>query len=466
MTDKKTDAKDSLLTLQPPHNIEMERTLLASLMSINDSFDSIDTVVVADDFYGERHKKIFEAISHLARINEPYDSLMVHDYLSRIDQLSQIGGEEYLLQINQSPASYFNLVSYAEKVRDLSVYRQLIKSANTMLNLAYHPKKQTVTEILDTVEADIFRIGENFANGTNKEGPQRIDDVLANVATQLQEIRMRDGGLVGIDTGFVELNNKTLGFQAGNLIILAARPAMGKTALALNFAQAALDAGKAVAVFSMEMPAESIAMRMISAWGRIHQGRLMSANMSEHEWAMFMSANAWLQDKHLYIDSRSELSPTEVRATCRRIAKNHPDGLGLVVIDYLQLMRVHGTENRVNEIGEISRSLKALARELKCPVIALSQLNRSLESRPNKRPMMSDLRESGQIEQDADLILFVYRHWYYHQDKTEIQNQAELIIGKNRSGERGTVPLIFTGEFTRFDNMIPGQEIDIEEADD
>ncbi len=323
-----------------------------------------------------------------------------------------------------------------------------------------------MTEILDTVEADIFRIGENFANGTNKEGPQRIDDVLANVATQLEEIRLRDGGLVGIDTGFVELNNKTLGFQAGNLIILAARPAMGKTALALNFAQAALDAGKAVAVFSMEMPAESIAMRMISAWGRIHQGRLMSANMSEHEWAMFMSANAWLQDKHLYIDSRSELSPTEVRATCRRIAKNHPDGLGLVVIDYLQLMRVHGTENRVNEIGEISRSLKALARELKCPVIALSQLNRSLESRPNKRPMMSDLRESGQIEQDADLILFVYRHWYYHQDKTEIQNQAELIIGKNRSGERGTVPLIFTGEFTRFDNMIPGQEIDIEEADD
>ncbi|USZ14695.1 replicative DNA helicase [Moraxella sp. FZLJ2107] len=465
MTDTSTRT-DSLLTLQPPHNIEMERSLLASLMGMSESFDSIDTIISADDFYGERHKKIFDAISHLARINEPYDSLMVHDYLSRVDQLSAVGGEEYLLQINQSPVSFFNLVNYAEKVRDLAVYRQLIKSANTMLNLAYHPKKQTVTEILDTIEADIFRIGENFAKGTNKEGPQRIDDVLTNVSNLLSEIRLRDGGLVGIDTGFEELNNKTLGFQAGNLIILAARPAMGKTALALNFAQAALNANKAAVVFSMEMPAESIAMRMISAWGRIHQAKLMAADMEESEWAMFMSATAWLQDKHLYIDSRSELTPSEVRATCRRLAKNHPDGLGLVVIDYLQLMRVHGMDSRVNEIGEISRSLKALARELNCPVIALSQLNRSLESRPNKRPMMSDLRESGQIEQDADLILFVYRHWYYHQDKPEIQNQAELIIGKNRSGERGTVPLRFLGEYARFENLLNDEEFAYLEEDD
>lgn len=469
MTDKKTDTKDSLLTLQPPHNIEMERALLSSLMSIENSFDSIDTMVTADDFYGARHGQIFDAIAHLARINEPYDSLMVHDYLSRVNQLAQVGGEEYLLQINQSPANFFNLVTYAQRVRELSVYRQLIKSANTMLNLAYHPKKQSVTEILDQVEADIFRIGESFANGTNKEGPRRIDDILESITHELNEIRLRDGGLAGISSGFEDLDNKTQGFQDGNLIILAARPAMGKTALALNFAQAALMQNKAVAVFSMEMSAEDIGRRMISAWGNIEQRLLMTADMKAQDWASVMNAMSLLQETHLYVDARSELTPTEVRATCRRLAKNHPEGLGLVIIDYLQLMRVHGAESRVNEIGEISRSLKALARELNCPVIALAQLNRSLESRPNKRPLLSDLRESGQIEQDADLILFVYRGAYYkmktdQEDPSKNNNQvahdpakdieAELIIGKNRRGATGTVYLNFYGQYAKFESRM------------
>ncbi|WP_081570058.1 replicative DNA helicase [Moraxella catarrhalis] len=461
------DKKDSLLTLQPPHSIEMERSLLASLMSINDSFEDIENIINANDFYGERHKKIFDAISHLARVNEPYDSIMVHDYLSRIGQLVSAGGEGYLITINQSTANYFNLINYAEKVREMSVYRQLISSANHMLNLAYHPKKQTITEILDTIESDIFRIGESFAKGSSKTGPQRIDDVMANVVTQLNDIRLRPNGLIGLDTGFIELNNKTLGFQNGNLIILAARPAMGKTALALNFAQSALMSNKAVAIFSMEMPAESIAMRMLAAWGSIDMKRLMSANMNEDEWGRFMNGVTLLQDKHLYIDDRSDLSPSEIRATCRRIAKNHPDGLGFVLIDYMQLMRVPGMgDNKVNEMGEISRSLKALARELNCPVVALSQLNRKVEDRPNKRPLISDIRESGQIEQDADLILFVYRHHYYHQDKDDIKHLAEVIIGKNRQGERGKVPLKFIGEYVRFDDLIPGdmpEDYDIDE---
>lgn len=451
-----TEKPDSLLTLQPPHNIEMERSLLASLMSINDSFANIEHLISAEDFYGERHKRIFEAISHLARVNEPYDSIMVHDYLSRVRQLTAAGGEEYLIAINQSTANFFNLINYAEKVREMSVYRQLISSANHMLNLAYHPKKQSVTEILDTIESDIFRIGESFARGTSKTGPQRIDDVLANVVTQLDEIRLRPEGLVGLDTGFIGLNNKTLGFQNGNLIILAARPAMGKTALALNFAQSALMSNKSVVIFSMEMSAESIAMRMLAAWGSIDMRRIMSADMNEDEWGRFMNGVTLLQDKHLYIDDRSDLSPSEVRATCRRIAKNHPDGLGFVLIDYMQLMRVPGMgENKVNEMGEISRSLKALARELNCPVVALSQLNRKVEERPNKRPLISDIRESGQIEQDADLILFVYRHHYYYPDKDDIKHLAELIIGKNRQGERGKVPLKFLGEYVRFEDLVP-----------
>ncbi|OOS07772.1 replicative DNA helicase [Moraxella cuniculi DSM 21768] len=452
------DKPDGLMSRQPPHNIEMEQSLLASLMSIPEAFTNIETIVSSEDFYGERHKKIFDAINHLANINQPYDALMVHDYLERVGQLQQVGGEEYLATINQSTANFFNLISYAEKVRELSIYRQLIGSANNMLALAYHPKKQTATEILDTVEADIFRIGESFARGSSKTGPQRIDDVLVNVTNQLQELRTRPNGLIGVNTGFEELNNKTSGFQDGNLIVLAARPAMGKTALALNFVQAALMENKAAAVFSMEMSAEDIAIRMLAAWGGIHQGRLSSANMQEDEWARLMNAMTLLQEKNLYIDARSDLSPSEIRASCRRIAKNHPNGLGMVMVDYMQLMRVANlSHNKVAEIGEISRSLKGLARELNCPVIALSQLNRAADDRPNKRPMLSDIRESGQIEQDADLVLFVYREHYYKQDKDELKNIAELIIGKNRRGERGTIPLKFLGEYARFEDLIPSE---------
>ncbi|MBE9577800.1 MULTISPECIES: replicative DNA helicase [Moraxella] len=458
--DTKT-TNDDLLTLQPPHNMDIERALLASLMSIDDSFEKIDGIVKAEDFYGERHRQIFNAINHLSRVNQPYDTLMVHDFLSQQNLLAMAGGEEYLMQINQSPATLFNLIPYAERVREFSVYRQLIKSANTMLNLAYHPKKQTVSEILDVVEADIFRINEDYSRGTGKQGVRRVEDILQSVTDQLVEIKSRQGGLIGLRTPFEELNNKTQGLQRGDLIILAARPSMGKTTFAMNLAQEVLVQELPVVMFSMEMPAESILMRMMSGFSSINQSNLRSAQMSEDEWVRLSQAMTFFQNTHLYIDDRNNLPPSEVRSTCRRIAKNHPEGLGMIVVDYLQLMKVPGMENnRVQEIGEISRSLKALAREMNCPVIALSQLNRSLEQRTDKRPMMADLRESGAIEQDADLIMFIYRDEVYYKDKADNKGFAEIIIGKQRNGPIGKLPLRFVGEYTRFDNLIVGDRPD------
>lgn len=449
-------AKDDLLNLQPPHNMDIERALLASLMSIDESFDKIDGIITADDFYGDRHKKIFEAISHLCRVEQPYDTLMVFDYLAQQNLLEQAGGEAYLMQINQSPATLFNLVPYAEKVKEFSIYRKLIKSANNMLTLAYQPKKQSVNDILDLVEADIFKIGESYGNNTSKQGVRKSDEILVDVVERLQQLKNQGSMMLGLETPFIELNNKTQGLQNGDLIIVAARPSMGKTTFAMNLAETVLGLGKVVVMFSMEMPSESILMRMISSLQQINQTNLRSANMSEDEWIRFASGVSFFQGFHLYIDDRNNLSPSEMRATCRRIAKNHADGIGMIVVDYLQLMKVPGMENnRVLEIGEISRSLKALAREMNCPVIALSQLNRGLEARTDKRPVMADLRESGAIEQDADLILFIYREEVYRKDeksKREVAGQAELIIGKQRNGPIGKIPLQFIGQFTKFDN--------------
>lgn len=447
---------DSLLNLQPPHNMEIEQALLASLMSIDESFDKIDSIITADDFYGDRHKEIFGAIAHLSHVNQPYDILMVRDFLEAQNLLDKAGGEDYFIQINNSPATMFNLVPYAERIKEFSVYRQLIKSANQMLSLAYHPKQQSVSEILDVVEADIFRIGESYSKKQSKQGIMRADEILTNVTRQLEEVKHRGGGMIGLETPFTELNHKTQGLQKGDLIIVAARPSMGKTSFAMNIAEKVLAQDLPVVMFSMEMPAESIMMRMLSGFASINQSNLRSANMSESEWVELMYAVGYFQHKPLYIDARNNLPPSEVRATCRRIAKNHSTGIGLIVVDYLQLMKVPGMENnRVQEIGEISRSLKALAREMNCPVIALSQLNRGLEQRTDKRPVMADLRESGAIEQDADLILFIYRDEVYVKDdkkRQEVSGQAEIIIGKQRNGPIGKVPLKFIHEYTKFDN--------------
>lgn len=451
-SDKKDD--ELLDVPKPPHNLDIEQALLATLMSLDDSFERIEGIVSADDFYGDRHKHIFIAISHLSLTNQPYDTLMVYDYLIRQNMLDLVGGEAYLMQINQSPTTLFNLEAYAKRIKELAIYRQLITTANTMLSLAYKPKQRSVVDILDIIEADIFRIGESYTQKSDGQGLQRVDDVLGKIVHQLQELQNLDGSMIGLETPFTELNNKTQGLQKGDLVIVAARPSMGKTTFALNLAEAVLISGLPVVIFSMEMPATAIVMRMVSAFGEIAQGNVRSGKMNESEWEKFYTAVGFLQNLHLYIDDRNNLPPSEVRATCRRIAKNHPTGLGMIIVDYLQLMKVAGMENnRVNEIGEISRSLKALAREMNCPVVALSQLNRDLERRTDKRPVMADLRESGAIEQDADLIMFIYRDEVYYKDKKDNHGIAEVIIGKQRNGPIGKVVLNFKGEYTKFSNL-------------
>lgn len=441
-----------------PHNLAIEQALLASLMNIEEAYDSVLDVVSADDFYNEKHRHIFNCIAHLSSVQQPYDILTVHDALAKQDLLKAVGGEEYLMQIEQSPGTMFNLVFYAEKVRELATYRKLIAAANNMLSMAYYPKKQTISEILDKAEADIFAINEAQNNRQGRQGVKEARTVVQNVVNLLQELKGREqGALLGLDTSFEELNNKTQGLQKGDLIILAARPSMGKTTLAINLAQSVLLQNLPVIVFSMEMSAESIMMRLLSAWGGINQVNLRSGQMSPDEWARFNNGVTHLINSNLYIDDRNNLPPSEVRSVCRKIAKNYDTGLGLVVVDYLQLMKVPGMEsNRVGEIGEISRSLKALARELNCPVIALSQLSRKVEDRPNKRPIMSDLRESGAIEQDADIIMFIYRDEVYNKERSDNKGLAEIIIGKNRNGPIGAVPLAFEGQYTRFSNLMNG----------
>lgn len=444
------------LALTPPHNLAIEQALLASLMNIEEAYDNVADVVSADDFYSDRHRHIFNCIAHLSNIHQPYDVLTVHDALAKQDLLKAVGGESYLMEIEQSPGTMFNMVFYAEKVRELATYRKLISAANNMLNMAYYPKKQSISEILDKAEADIFAINEAQNNRQGRQGVKAGSTVVQNVVDMLMELQGREAGaLLGLDTSFEELNNKTQGLQKGDLIILAARPSMGKTTLAINLAQSVLLQQLPVVVFSMEMSAESIMMRLLSAWGGINQSSLRSGQMNPDEWARFNNGVTHLVNAKLYIDDRNNLPPSEVRSVCRKIAKNYETGLGLVVVDYLQLMKVPGMENnRVGEISEISRSLKALAREMNCPVIALSQLSRKVEERPNKRPIMSDLRESGAIEQDADIIMFIYRDEVYNKERSDNKGLAEVIIGKNRNGPIGAVPLAFEGQFTRFSNLM------------
>jgi replicative DNA helicase len=452
-----TNKTEELLNQQPPHNIDIEKALLASLMSIEEAYDKVSEIVTKDDFYAGRHQHIFSAIAHLASIGEPYDTVMVHDWLDAQKLLKSAGGDTYLSDIlSQSPATLFNLTAYAQRVRELSTLRQLITTGNEMLSLAYNPKDKGISDILDGIESKIFYINEQHNKRAEQRGPVDVNSVLSNVMETLAELKSNPDGMIGLQTPFIELNNRTQGLQGGDLIIVAARPSMGKTTFAMNLAEGVLfNEDLPVVVFSMEMPAESIVMRLLSSWGAINQTHLRSAQMNEDEWGKMMNAVQHLQQKHLYIDDSTALPPSEMRSRCRRIAKNHDGKLGAIIVDYLQLMKVPSLEgNRVGEISEISRSLKALARELECPVIALSQLNRSLENRPNKRPIMSDLRESGAIEQDADLIMFIYRDEVYNENSDQ-KGIAEIIIGKQRNGPIGTVRLAFEGQFTRFTNLTP-----------
>lgn len=449
--------KSDNLAQHQPHSIDMEKSVLASLMTLDDSFDKVSDILTKQDFYAKRHQQIFEAIAHLSAVNEPYDVVMVMQWLESQRLLELAGGAEYLGDLlSQSPATLFNLEAYALKVRELSTLRQIISAGNHMLELAFNPKNQDVKEILDIAESEIFAINEQHNRRSKQKGPTKIRDVLGNVMDNLLELKNNPEGLIGLQTPFTELNNKTQGLQAGDLVIVAARPSMGKTTFAMNLIEGVLfNTELPAVVFSMEMPSESITMRLLSSWSAVNQSRLRSGQMNEDEWAKISNAMLHLNSKPLYIDDSTALPPSEVRSRCRRIAKDHGGQLGLIMVDYLQLMKVPNLgDNRVAEISEISRSLKALAREMNCPVVALSQLNRSLETRPNKRPVMSDLRESGAIEQDADLIMFIYRDEVYN-TKSDQKGIAEIIIGKQRNGPIGTIRLAFEGQFTRFRDLTP-----------
>ncbi len=436
----------------PPHSIEAEQSVLGGLMLDNTAFDRIADTLNEGDFYRRDHRLIFAAVHALAEANRPFDVITLSEYLGGRGELEEAGGLGYLGELAHNTPSAANIQAYADIVRERSVVRQLIGAGTEIAESGFNTEGRTVAELLDDAERRVFEISDRGARRAAGFAPVR--DVLVNVMDRIEKLFESDTPITGVPTGFGDLDERTSGLQPSDLIIVAGRPSMGKTAFAMNLCEtAAIKERLPVAVFSMEMPAEQLTMRMLSSLGRIDQQKVRSGKLADDDWPRLTSALTMLNDTEIYIDDTPALTPTELRARCRRL-KREKD-LGLVVVDYLQLMQVPGTrENRATEISEISRSLKALAKELNVPVIALSQLNRALEQRQDKRPQMSDLRESGAIEQDADLILFVYRDEVYHDDSKD-KGKAEIIIGKQRNGPIGRVILTFRNQFTRFESFIP-----------
>lgn len=436
----------------PPNSLEAEQAVLGGLLLNNDAWDDVAERVGVKDFYRKEHRQIFEVIGQLVEEEKPSDLVTVSQALTHLGQLEETGGMTYLSELARNTPSAANITAYADIVRERSILRQLIQVSHRIADLSFSPKGKPSLEILDDAESSIFEIAEQQKKGS---GPQNIKSVLKRAVDRIDELYRNKNSLTGLTTGFEELDKMTAGLQPADMVVVAGRPSMGKTTFAMNLCEnVALKAHKPVLVFSMEMPADSIVMRMLSSLGRINQGAIRSGRLEQDDWPRITSAIQMLSEQKFYIDDTPALSPLEMRARARRVARECGGELGMIMVDYLQLMQVPGADSRVNEISEISRSLKGLAKELNCPLIALSQLNRSLEQRPNKRPVMSDLRESGAIEQDADLIMFLYRDEVYNQDTTE-KGIAEVIIGKQRNGPIGSVRLAFRGEFTRFDDLAP-----------
>ena len=452
-----TDA-DGVTSLKvPPHSLTLEQAVLSGLMADPAAFDNVTELLGEKDFYSPRHAMIFRGIAALITTDQPCDAILVSKWLDDMNLLEKSGGEAYLGQIlKDSPATSANIVAYAERIREFSVLRQLIGASNDIANLAYQPRGAPATNILDQAESKIFAIAEQQKSRDAKSGPQQIKPLLAKTLERIDELYHSTDPITGLSTGFTDLDNRTFGMQKGDMVIVAARPSMGKTTFAMNLVESCIfNSDLPAVVFSMEMPAEQLLLRMLSSIGGVDQGRVRSGKLEEDDWPRLASAVTQLSEKKLYIDDSAALPPNELRARARRIAREHDGKMGLIMVDYIQLMRVPGQEgNRVNEVGEISRSLKALAKELKCPVVALSQLSRNVEQRPNKRPVMSDLRESGAIEQDADIIMFIYRDEVYNPDSKD-KGTAEIIIAKQRNGPIGTARLAFVGHLTRFKDLAP-----------
>ena len=438
----------------PPHSVEAEQSVLGGLLLDNASFDRIADRIAETDFYRDEHRRIFRQIRRLLERGKPVDAVTVAESLDTAGEGSETGGLAYLGELAANTPSAANIVRYAEIVRDRALLRQLVTAGDEIADSALNPVGRDPKQLLDEAEAKVFAIAEGgFRHQT---GFQHINPLLTQVVERIQELHDRDNPseITGIPTGYNDLDNRTSGLQPGDLLIVAGRPSMGKTSFALNMAEhVAIEVGLPVAVFSMEMGGAQLAMRMLSSVGRLDAHRVRTGRLNDDEWARLSFALGKMHEAPLYIDETQALNPIDLRARARRLCRQCGK-LGLIVIDYLQLMSAAngGGENRATEISEISRSLKGLAKELSVPVIALSQLNRSLEQRPNKRPVMSDLRESGAIEQDADVIMFIYRDEVYHPD-TPDKGTAEIIIGKQRNGPIGTVRLAFLGEYTRFENF-------------
>ena len=440
----------------PPHSVEAEQSVLGGLLLDNLAWDRAGDLLTDSDFYRYEHRLIYAAIGALVAGSKPADVITVFEQLQSHGKANDCGGLAYLNALAQSVPSAANMRRYAEIVRERSILRKLIAASDEIATTAFNPQGRAVSGILDEAESKIFKIGEEGSR--QRQGFQGIDKLVVALIDRVQELH--DNGaeeVTGVRTGFYDLDRMTAGLQKGDLIVLAARPSMGKTAFALNIAEhVAVQEGLPVLMFSMEMGASQLALRMVGSLGRIDQQGLRTGRLKNDEWERLTEAVERLGQVQMYIDETPALNSAELRARARRMARQFGT-LGLIVIDYLQLMSgsSSGDENRATEIGEISRGLKALAKELQCPVIALSQLNRSVESRTDKRPMMSDLRESGAIEQDADVIMFIYRDDYYDKASKE-PGVAEIVIGKQRNGPVGTVKLTFLKPLTRFDNLAPG----------
>tara|TARA_R110002074_G_scaffold402348_1_gene608414 strand:- start:54769 stop:56163 length:1395 start_codon:yes stop_codon:yes gene_type:complete len=444
----------------PPHSLQAEQSVLGGLMLDNQCWDSVADKVYAEDFYRKDHRLIFDAIADLARRDEPFDLVTISEVLGQSGDLEAVGGLAYLGALANDTPSAANIFSYATIVRQRSVRRQLIHIGNNIADSGFDTEGRDINELLDDAESKVFKIAEQGAKG--KKSFEPIKDLLGKAVDRITELHENQNTITGVSSGFADLDEMTSGLQPADLIIVAGRPSMGKTSFAMNMAEnVAIQSGLPVAVFSMEMPGDSLAMRMMSSLGRIDQHKVRTGQLDDDEWPRMQSSINLLAETKLFIDDTAALSPIEIRARARRLMKEHGQ-LGLIVLDYLQLMQSPSkSESRVAEISDISRSLKALAKELNVPVVALSQLNRNLEQRPNKRPVMSDLRESGSIEQDADVIIFIYRDEVYNED-SESKGVAEIIIGKQRNGPIGTCRLTFLGQYTRFENYANDGYIDDE----
>jgi replicative DNA helicase len=440
----------------PPQSIEGESSVLGGLLLDNHAWERVADLLSESDFYRHEHKLIYASICSLINASKPADVITVHEHLQNQGKAAEMGGLAYLNSLAQYVPSASNIRRYAEIVRERAILRQLVSVGDEIATNALNPQGKAIDQILDEAERSVFKIGE--AGSRMKQGFQSMDSLVVELLDRVQEMAENPSDITGTASGFYDLDRMTSGLQAGDLVVLAARPSMGKTALAINIAEhVALNEGLPVAVFSMEMGASQLAVRVVGSIGRIDQGRLRTGKLSDDEWPRLTEAIEKLRTVSLHIDETPGLTSSELRANARRLARQCGK-LGLIVVDYLQLMSSSGgagNDNRATELGEISRGLKMLAKELQCPVIALSQLNRSVEQRTDKRPMMSDLRESGAIEQDADIIMFIYRDDYYNKESKD-PGVAEIIIAKQRNGPTGTVRMSFLKNLTRFESLASG----------